>query len=89
MISINCDFCERPLPVETIDDRGETIEYTKLSHTKEWKTRSIFPHLCPSCAEKIDIVLRKYKEDVPKEMLLAKHYAKLNEQRRSMTGSKG
>lgn len=89
MISINCDFCERPLPVETIDDRGETIEYTKLSHTKEWKTRSIFPHLCPSCAEKIDMVLRKYKEDVPKEMLLTKHYAKLNEQRRSMTGSKG
>lgn len=85
MIAICCDFCERVLPVGVHDD----IEYSETSRTKEVKTSDIFPHLCENCAKKIDMVLRKYKDSVTKEHILAEQYARLNDERRQQMGSKG
>lgn len=85
MIDICCDFCQRPLPTDTVED----IECYVIFRTKEFKTSDIFPHLCESCATKIDMVLKKYKDSVTKEQLLAEQFAKLNNERRSKLNSSG
>lgn len=85
MIEICCDFCERVLPKEYFED----TEYSKTARTWEVKTVDIFPHLCPSCAEKLDMVVRKYKDSVTKERILAEQYARLNEERKKQTRSNG
>lgn len=41
-----CDFCDRPLELED----GRYVIY----RTKQINTRKLLPHLCKTCAEKLD-----------------------------------
>lgn len=76
-----CDVCERPLPIE-----DNTV---KLHVTKEWDTRILFPHMCESCAKKIDDALLRVKEGITPKRELMNRMAKLNEERRKKLNSKG
>ena len=84
-----CDVCGQPLPVTIEEALGEPVECVKLSRTKEWDTRLLFPHLCENCAIKIDTTLRKFKDSVTAERLMAEQFAKLNKERRNQLNSKG
>ena len=79
---VYCDVCERPLPIE---EDGRVQLYT----TKEWDTRMLFPHMCKSCAEKIDSALLKFKERSTMRREILNRNAKLNAERRERLGSKG
>lgn len=48
-----CDFCDKPLERE---DGGDRYIIYK---TKVIDTRYILPHLCKSCAEKLDDIFAK------------------------------
>lgn len=77
-----CDLCERPLP----EDENHNVF---LHKTKEWDTHLIFPHLCESCANKLDTGLRLVKEDAGYKAQLAAKFAKANAERREKLGTKG
>lgn len=78
-VKVVCDFCDRPLEFE--DNR-----YV-IYRTKQLDTRDIFPHLCRSCAEKLDdIFARLY---VPERMNLLEKVTELNKARRERLGTKG
>lgn len=85
MLKVCCDFCDRPLTAIS-DENGTCVT---LSRTKEFKTSKLFPHLCEVCADKIDMVLRSYKDSVTKDMVLTEQYAKLNEERKANINTKG
>ena len=74
-----CDFCDKPLEY---DGDGYVVY-----RTKQLDTRDILPHLCKSCAEKLDdIFARLY---VPKRMDLLEKATELNKARRERLGTKG
>ncbi len=74
-----CDFCDKPLEY----DGDRYVIY----RTKQLDTRGILPHLCKSCAEKLDdIFARLY---VPKRMDLLEKATELNKARRERLGTKG
>ena len=77
-----CDFCNNPLPIE----EGDLV---RTFQTKEWNTKSLFPHLCENCAERIDRVLREFKNSTTQECLTAQYYARLNVERRKQIGTEG
>lgn len=77
-----CDFCEKPLP----EDENNNVY---LHVTKEWDTRHIFPHLCESCANKLDMVILRVKNGETYKRTLMKRNAKLNAERREKLGTKG
>lgn len=81
-----CDMCEKPIPTYTDDDGFECV---KLSRTKEWDTRHIFPHLCEECALKIDGILVKFKEGMSYKRELAARNKKINDERRERLGTSG
>ena len=62
-----CDFCERPLPVATAEEGGKKVDNVQLHITKEWDTRMLFPHLCKSCAEKLDKALGACKNGLTQD----------------------
>lgn len=74
-----CDFCDKPLEY----DGSRYVIY----RTKQLDTRSVLPHLCKSCAEKLDdIFARLY---VPERMDLLEKATELNKARREQLGTKG
>lgn len=74
-----CDFCDKPLEY----DGSRYVIY----RTKQLDTKSILPHLCKSCAEKLDdIFVRLY---VPERMDLLEKATELNKARRERLGTKG
>jgi predicted nucleic acid-binding Zn ribbon protein len=77
-----CDVCMQPMP----EDENNIIH---LYRTKECDTRSLYPYLCKSCAEKIDAALRKFKDDTQHEKELAAKFAKANAERKKQLGTKG
>lgn len=78
---ILCDICERPLQVI-----GNS--YYKYS-TKECNTSEVFPHLCKSCADKLDIAFRHMRAETKKQAELAEKFAKVNKERKEKLGSEG
>lgn len=76
-----CDFCDKPLERE--DDGDRYIIYK----TKVIDTRKILPHLCKSCAEKLDDIFARFY--VPKRMDLLEKATELNKARRERLGTKG
>lgn len=84
-----CDFCEKPLPTQPVLDSEYGAEEVVLHKTKEWDTRLIFPHLCYSCASKLDKALRVVKEDAGYKAQLAAKFAKINAERKERLGTKG
>jgi hypothetical protein len=74
-----CDFCDKPLEYEN----SRYVIY----RTKWLDTRNILPHLCRSCANKLDdIFARLY---VPERMDLLEKATELNKARRERLGTKG
>lgn len=87
---ILCDVCLNPLPTEAVEDSVYgAVEVLKLSRTKEWDTRLLFPHLCENCALKIDNALLKFKNEVALEGLINQRNKKLNAERKERLGTKG
>lgn len=84
-----CDFCEKPIPEMTMVLDGNEVPCVDLAITKEWDTRSLFPHLCKSCADKIDNALLKMKTGMTHKKELAVKYAKINAERKERLGTKG
>lgn len=78
-VKVVCDFCDKPLEY----DGSRYVIY----RTKQLDTKSILPHLCKSCAEKLDdIFARLY---VPERMDLLEKATELNKARRERLGTKG
>lgn len=74
-----CDFCDKPLEY----DGSRYVIY----RTKQLDTRDVLPHLCKSCANKLDdIFARLY---VPERMDLLEKATELNQARRERLGTKG
>lgn len=78
-VKVVCDFCDKPLEFE---DKGYVIYLTK-----QLDTRNIFPHLCKSCAEKLDDIFSRLY--VPERMDLLEKATELNKARREQLGTKG
>ena len=79
---VYCDFCDKPMPEDELSN-------VQLHRAKEFDTRGYFPHMCKTCAEKIDYILMRYKEDAAHKAGLASMYAQINKERREMLGSEG
>lgn len=60
-VSYHCDVCDRVLEVEKKNTPLGEIEVVKTFRTKEWNTSTILPHLCESCALRIDNQLLETK----------------------------
>lgn len=78
---VYCDFCEKPLP----EDDGQISIY----RPKEFDTQRFYPHMCKACAERIDYILRAYKEDAAHKASMASMYAQINKERKEMLGTEG
>ena len=84
-----CDFCERPMKMETVDTDYGPVEATKVARTKEVNTRRIFPQLCEDCAGKLDEVVRLAKDEWVKQIDISSRNAAINSARREALGTKG
>lgn len=84
-----CDWCDKQLPV-TVVGSGESKKITaELHFPRQVNVRTFFPHLCESCARKIDIVVGLSKEQTLMKSRVSSVYAELNEERRQKLGTSG
>lgn len=79
-VKVVCDFCDKPLEMED----GRFVLY----HTKLINTRSVLPHLCKECAEKLDDIFWKCVNCQTNGDLVIKR-SLLNYERRQKWGTKG
>ena len=86
---VYCDFCEKPIPEEFDDFGSGPVRCISLGETKLLNTKTAYPHMCKTCAEKIDNILRDYKIEMAHQAGLASMYAQINKERREMLGSEG
>lgn len=85
-----CDWCDRQLPVVITGEDGKDKKITaELTYPKEVNVREFFPHLCESCARKIDIVVGLSQDSCVKKEKMNAWYARINEARREQLGTKG
>ena len=88
-VRVCCDWCERQLPV-TVSGEGENKKITaELRWPREINVREYFPHLCESCARKIDKLVQLNRDSYFGAMSVADRYSKINEARRERLGTKG
>ena len=80
-----CDFCERPLEIETVSGTDAYQFYT----TKEWNMKSLYPCLCKSCAEKLDAAIKKVTDEAVLRSLIAARNNRLNAERKKTLRTKG
>ena len=78
-----CDFCNRPLEIDV--SRGGYVMY----HTKRLNTRKLFPHLCKSCAKKLDDIFLMANTTWMSQAEIALEATKVNQERREKLGTKG
>ena len=82
-VKVVCDFCDRPLEFNL--ERKSYVFY----RTKQIDTRKLLPHLCKTCAEKLDDILLESKEIFMNRAEIADRAMKLNKERREKLGTKG
>lgn len=82
-VMVVCDFCNMPLEFDA--SRGGYVIY----HTKRLNTRKLFPHLCKSCAEKLDDILLMANATWMSQAEIALEASKVNQERREKLGTKG
>lgn len=82
-VKVVCDFCNRPLEFDL--ERKSYVLY----HTKQINTRDLLPHLCRSCAEKLDDILLESKTRWMSQAEIADRVTKINQERREKLGTKG
>lgn len=80
-VKICCDFCNRPL------EKGERGYITYSA--KHLNTRKMFPSLCKSCADKLDIVIERVEVLTKERCQDFGHWTKVNKARRERLGTKG
>ena len=84
-----CDWCDKQLPV-TITGSGENKKITaELRYPRQVNVRTFFPHLCESCARKIDMIVELSQDSEYSKSNILKLHAKINEERRRKLGTKG
>ena len=82
-VKVVCDFCNRPLEFDL--ERKSYVLY----HIKQIDTRQPLPHLCRSCAEKLDNILLESKTRWMSQAEIADRVTKINQERREKLGTKG
>ena len=82
-VKVICDFCDRPLEFD--QERGSYVLY----RTKQIDTRKLLPHLCKTCAEKLDDILIESRTRLMSRAEIIKRVTKLNRERREKLGTKG
>lgn len=82
-VKVVCDFCNRPLEFDL--ERKSYVLY----HTKQIDTRDLLPHLCKTCAEKLDDILIESKTRWMSQAEIADRVTKINQERREKLGTKG
>ena len=82
-VKVVCDFCDRPLEFD--QERGGYVLY----QTKQIDTRKLLPHLCKTCAEKLDDILIESRTRLMSRAEIIKRVTKLNRERREKLGTKG
>lgn len=82
-VKVVCDFCDRPLEFD--QERGSYVLY----RTKQIDTRKLLPHLCKTCAEKLDDILIESRTRLMSRAEIIKRVTKLNRERREKLGTKG
>lgn len=84
-----CDWCDKQLPV-TIKGEGDNRTMTaELFYPREVNVRKYFPHLCQSCARKIDTIIRLGRDSYFGAASVLDRYAEINRERREKLGTKG
>ena len=85
-----CDWCGKQLPVTIMGEDGKDKKITaELFYPREVNVREYFPHLCQSCARKIDMVIGLSHARVLMNIDVLNTYADLNRERREKLGTKG
>lgn len=82
-VKVVCDFCNRPLEFD--QERGSYMLY----RTKQIDTRKLLPHLCKTCAEKLDDILIESRTRLMSQAEIADRVTKINQERREKLGTKG
>lgn len=85
-----CDWCDKQLPLklEGVDGINKKIT-AELTYPREIDIHEYFPHLCSSCARKIDMIVGLINDDNVKRINIAARFKKLNQERREKLGTKG
>ena len=85
-----CDWCDKQLPVTITGEDGVDKKITaELYFPRKVNVREFFPHLCQSCARKIDIVIGLSQEKGYCRADILERYRRINEERRRKLGTKG
>ena len=85
-----CDFCDRQLPMKlSCDENGVKRIKSELALPKKIDIHEYFPHLCESCARKIDTIVDLYRVGEIKKTRAAERFAKINQERRVKLWTKG
>ena len=85
-----CDWCDRQLPlkVDGVDGKNKKIT-AELTYPRKIDIHEYFPHLCKSCARKIDMIVGLINDDNVKRIKTCALFRELNEKRREKLGTKG
>lgn len=84
-VRVVCDVCERPIPIE----KRWPEDFLQNGYTREVNTRKLFPHLCKSCALKIDEAVSLAKVEWLKQIDISDRNSRINALRREVLGTKG
>ena len=87
-VRICCDFCDKPLSLET-GEGGCLAGTLRYFYTHEVNTHKLFPHLCESCALKIDEAVCLAKNEWLKQIDISDRNSRINAARRELLGTKG
>lgn len=90
-VKICCDFCDRPLDIETVDTDYGPVEYSRSysCEMKDLKIQKLFPQLCKSCTENIDQIMVFAKDEWLKQVDISVKNSRINDARRELLGTKG
>lgn len=78
-VKIVCDFCDKPLEFD-----GERFTIYK---TRRVNTLALFPHLCKSCADKLDDIFASLEMVKQRERI--EKMKEVNQARRERLGTNG
>ena len=85
-----CDWCDKQLPVTITGEDGVDKKITaELYFPREINVRKYFPHLCESCARKIDNLVRLSRDSYFGAASVMDRYSEINKARREQLGTKG
>lgn len=84
-----CDWCDKQLPIVVKGEGDMKTATTELSFPREINVTKYFPHLCQSCARKIDMIVGLDRGRRLHAGAVLSTYAELNEERRERLGTKG